>query len=142
MAEAMTAEMILDAYWQLEGFWTKPRYPFKTPSGSWSDVDLLAYAPEKRHLVIAESKVCGTKDQLYVYWPRELDSSNIITWDDGTYFGFLQHMGTLCSRDVIFADFEKMVTTLTVQLVSNYYIPDEVNRKCLVTPASYGPCEG
>jgi hypothetical protein len=126
MAEAMTAEMILDAYWQLEGFWTKPRYPFRTPSGSWSDVDLLAYAPEKHHLVIAQSKVCGTKHPVYVYWPREPESANIIAWDNGSYLGFLQHMGTLSSRGVIFDDFETMVATITVQLVSNYYIPEEI----------------
>ena len=44
MAEAMTAEMIVEADWILKGYWTKLRYPFRVASG-WSDIDILAYAP-------------------------------------------------------------------------------------------------
>lgn len=126
MAEVMTAEMVLDAYWQMAGFWTKPRFPFKTSSRGWSDVDLLAYAPETQHLVVSESKVRGTKDQVYVYSADESGSPDILEWDNGVYFGFLEHVRTLCSDGVVFRNFRQMVRKLTVQLVSNYYVPDEL----------------
>lgn len=59
MAEAMTVETIVEADWQMRGFWTRLRFPLQTPKGAWSDIDLIAYNPEDRHLVIAESKVRG-----------------------------------------------------------------------------------
>jgi hypothetical protein len=137
MAEAMTAEMILDAYWQLEGFWTKPRFPFKTSSGSWSDVDILAYKAEDKHLVVAESKVRGTKQQVWTYWADESGSPDFITWDKGAYLGFLDHMPTICTDGVVFRNFSQMVKKLTVQLVSNYYIPGELRPQAQAAVCSH-----
>jgi hypothetical protein len=45
MAEVMTVEAILEADWLLQGYWTKPRFPIQTATGSRSDIDVLAYAP-------------------------------------------------------------------------------------------------
>jgi len=30
MSEAMTVETIVEAYWRLQGYWTKLRFPFQT----------------------------------------------------------------------------------------------------------------
>jgi hypothetical protein len=125
MSEPMTSEMILDAYWQLKGFWTKPRFPFRTPSGGWSDIDLLAYAPEEKHLVISESKVRGGKDQVYVYAPAP-EGPDILQWDQDNYFAFLRHVGGICAKGVVFNDFTGQVKKLTIQLVSNYYLSDDI----------------
>jgi hypothetical protein len=54
MAEAMTVETIVEADWQMRGFWTRLRFPLQTPKGGWSDIDLVAYNPEDQHLAIAE----------------------------------------------------------------------------------------
>ncbi|MBU4185423.1 MAG: hypothetical protein KKI12_06545 [Proteobacteria bacterium] len=61
MSEAMTSESIVEAEWLLKGYWTKMRFAFQTDKGGWSDVDILAYHPESKHLVISESKVRGPK---------------------------------------------------------------------------------
>lgn len=62
MSEVMTSESIIEAEWLLKGYWSKMRFAFKTPKGAWSDVDVLAYNPEEKHLVISESKVRGPKN--------------------------------------------------------------------------------
>jgi len=128
MAEAMTVETVVEAEWHLQGYWTKLRFPFKVKRG-WSDIDILAYHPEKHHLVIAESKVRGSKKVVFAYtdYSRKKEGS-ILDYDDkGIYFSFLKNIRLLCLDGVIFADFKKMVKTLTIQLVSNYYI-DEKNK--------------
>lgn len=57
MSEAMTVELIIDAYWALKGYWTHPRFSFQTEKGGWSDFDVVAYHPSDKVLVISESKV-------------------------------------------------------------------------------------
>lgn len=127
MAELMTVETILEADWQLQGFWTKPRFPFKTANGGWSDIDVLAYAPEKRHLVIAESKVQSTKKAVFAYTAHTQEKwGDILKYDRGHYFTFLRHVNLVCEDGVVFADFGKMVQHLTIQLVSNYVVSDDV----------------
>jgi hypothetical protein len=66
MAEAMTVETIVETDWILKGYWTKLRFPFKSENG-WPDIDILAYAPEKREFIISESKVRGPKKLVYAY---------------------------------------------------------------------------
>jgi len=67
MAEAMTVETVVEAYWQIQGYWTKLRFPFQTENNAWSDVDVLAFHPEDQHLVVAESKVHTSKKVVYAY---------------------------------------------------------------------------
>lgn len=127
MAEAMTVETILEADWQMQHFWTRVRYPLRTQKGQWSDVDLLAYHPESRHLVIAESKVGGPKRSVYAYTAYSRTKyGDFWDYDDGDYFGFLRHIALIRKNGEIFNNFRRMVRILTVQLVSNYYIADEV----------------
>ena len=127
MAEAMTVETIVEADWQLQGFWTRVRFPFKTPKGGWADVDILAYHPEQYKLVIAESKVRGPKKEIYAFTQSTRSKyGSILEYDEDNYFSFLRHIGALCVDGLIFEDFCKMVKTLVVQLVSNYYIADDV----------------
>lgn len=127
MAELMTVETILEADWQLQGFWTKPRFPLRTADGGWSDIDVLAYAPEKHHLVIAESKVQSTKKTVFAYTAHTQNKKgDILEYDDGHYFTFLRHVSRVCEDGVVFADFGKMVKQLTIQLVSNYFVSDDV----------------
>jgi hypothetical protein len=127
MAEAMTVETIVEADWQMQGFWTRVRFPFKTPKGDWADVDVLAYHPEQRKLVIAESKVREPKKDIYAFTSyTQSKYGSILEYDEDNYFSFLRHVGTLCVDGLIFEDFGKMVKTLVVQLVSNYYITNDV----------------
>jgi hypothetical protein len=126
VAESMAVEDILEADLQLRGFWTRVRFPLRTSKGGWSDIDVLAYNPETRELVVAESKVRGPKKHVYAFTPRtQATYGSILEYDGDNYFGFLRHIGRACADGVIFENFAKMVRVLTVHLVSNYYIAPE-----------------
>jgi hypothetical protein len=134
MAEVMTVESILEADWLLQGFWTRPRFPLHTENGGWSDIDVLAYAPEARHLVISESKVRGPKKDVYAYTAHtQAEYGDILSYDGGNYFGFLRHIGLVCENGAIFSDFRRMVKRLTVQLVSNYFVAADVRPSTIET---------
>jgi hypothetical protein len=124
MSEAMVVETIIEAYWLLQGYWTKSRYAFQTKSSGWSDIDVLAYHPEQKILVISESKARGQKKDVFVY-PKE-PGYGIFQFDKemGNYFSFLSHIREVCFGDCIFKNFRDMVRTVVGQLVSNYYIKD------------------
>lgn len=130
MSEAMTVETIVEAYWRLQGYWTRLRFPFQTQGRGWSDIDVLAYHPEKKFFVISESKVRGPKRDVYAYtnFSRE-KYGNIFEYDDSNYLAFLEQIKLICSEGIVFKKFTKMVDRLTIQLVSNYYIDDSVMPK-------------
>lgn len=130
MSEAMTSESIIEAYWLLQNYWVKVRYPMKRKKGGWTDVDILAYNPEKKNLVIAESKVQGPKNIVWAYTSHSIkEYGNIFEWDDGVYLSFLDNIKLICTNGMIFTNFRRMVKSITVQLVSNYYIhPDVYSR--------------
>jgi hypothetical protein len=133
MSEVMTSEAIVEAEWLLKGYWVKPRFAFKAAKGGWSDVDVLAYYPETKHLVISESKVRGRKNAISAYTASS--NLSILKYDRGIYFSFLRHLPRLCrdGDDSIFKSFEKMVSSITVQLVCNYAVStsmkDQVHNK-------------
>lgn len=124
MSEAMVVENIIEAYWLLQGYWTKPRFAFQTKGRGWSDIDVLAYHPEQKVLVISESKARGQKKDIFVY-PRE-PGYDFFQFDKemGNYLSFLSHIREVCFGHGIFKNFRGMVRTVVVQLVSNYYIKD------------------
>lgn len=127
MSEAMTSESIVEAEWLLkQGYWTKVRFAFKTEKGSWSDVDVLAYNPETKHLVISESKVRGPKDYVAAYTEHTREEyGSILEFDNNNhlnYLSFIRNIGLLCKDGVVFKDFQKMVNILSVHLVCNYAI--------------------
>jgi hypothetical protein len=127
MAEAMTSESIVEAEWVLKKYWTKVRFAFQTKNGAWADVDVLAYNPESKHLVISESKVQGLKNHVYAYTLHtRRKHGSILAYDGDNYFSFLHHLPLLCEDEVVFSNFERMVKHLTVQLVCNYAITPEV----------------
>lgn len=82
MAEAMTVESMIQAYWHMEHYFTIPRFSFlkeKVKGSGYSDIDLLAYkAPQwvdpnekikdqnrcKNILVLCESKAHGEKNKI------------------------------------------------------------------------------
>jgi hypothetical protein len=126
MAEAMTVETILEADLLLRGFWTRVRFPFQTAKGGWSDIDVLGYQPERRELVLAESKVRGPKKEVYAFTRDTKERyGDILKFDDANYFSFLDNVAQACDDGVLFKSFAKMVGTLTIQVVSNYYIAPE-----------------
>ncbi len=129
MSEAMTVETIIEADWLMRGFWTKVRYPLRTSRGGWSDIDVLAYNPKTRELIIAESKVQGPKRAVYAYTSATKKKfGDILQYDKdkNNYFRFLRHINRAFDNGVIFSDFPKMVKKVTIQLVSNYFIARDV----------------
>lgn len=126
MSEAMTSESIIEAEWMLKGYWSKMRFAFQTAKGAWSDVDVLAYNPEEKHLIVSESKVRGPKGIVFAYTQStEEEYGSILEYDEDNYFSFLRHLPLLCSDGIIFQNFEIMVKKFTVQLVSNYVVTQE-----------------
>jgi hypothetical protein len=130
VTEAMTSESIVEAEWILEGYWTRVRFAFHTGIRGWSDVDVLAYRPETKHLVVAESKVKGPKTHVFAYTKKWHDRYGSLAekFDDAGYFDFLRHLPRLCKDDVVFPSFKRMVKRLTVQLVSNYFVSPEIRK--------------
>jgi hypothetical protein len=127
MSEAMTVETIIEAYWGLQGYWTRLRFPFQTKGRGWSDIDLLAYHPEGKILVISESKVRGPKKDVYGYTNlSRLKYKDIFEYDGSNYLAFLDQIKLICSNGIVFKGFAKMVDRLIIQLVSNYYIDESV----------------
>ena len=116
MAEAMVAELIMEAEWILKNYWTKARFPFKTVGG-WSDIDVLAYSPSRRHLVISESKAEGPKNKVYAYTPDSPDY-----FISRSYLSFLDNLPIILKEDFISDCFAQSVKRITVQLVSNTVI--------------------
>jgi len=130
MSEAMISESIVESEWILRGYWTRMRFPYQTDNSGWSDIDVLAYNPESRHLVISESKVRGPKKCIFAYTEHTKSAyGTILEYDKNNYFSFLENLPIICSDNVIFSDFNKMVKRLTIQLVSNYVIDDALKEE-------------
>ena len=128
--EAMTAELIVEAEWALEDYWTKVRFPFQTRGSGWSDVDVLAYSPTRKHLVVAESKVQGPKNKVYGYTP---DTNHWFI--DKSYLGFMDNLGDILP--IVFGGFAKPVKLITVQLVSNTVILPELVEEARASVVKY-----
>lgn len=142
MAESMTVETILEADWRLQGYWTRLRVPYrssKSKDGKWgySDVDLLAYHPVKKHLVIGESKAEGGKSDVFVYSDSaeeiDTDCQKIMAY---SYFDFIRKLGQIYKAETIFdttindtCDLNELVRSLTVQLVSNLFMTEGVKQR-------------
>ena len=114
----MAAELIVEAEWLLKGdYWTKVRFPFKKAGAGWSDIDVLAYSPSTKHLVVSESKVEGTKRKVYGYTP---DTNYNFIYNG--YLGFLDNLHMILHGGIVFDPFAEFVDCITVQLVSNTVI--------------------
>jgi len=134
MSEVMTSEAIVEAEWLLAGYWAKPRFAFQTDNGAWSDVDVLAYHPELKRLVVSESKVRGPKNHVFAYTMQTKKKyGSIIEYDGDNYFSYLRHLPILCRNGVVFEHFRKMVSSITVQLVCNYSVSADMKSEVSVT---------
>ncbi len=141
MSEMMTVESVLEADWLLQGYWTKPRFAFKTIKNQWSDVDVLSYLPEEKHLVISESKVSGTKRDVFAYTAlTQQKYGNIFKFDNGIYLSFLKNIPQICQDGIVFQKgrrFSDMVNRLTVQLACNYFITEDVKPAVIETVSKH-----
>lgn len=134
MSEVMVSEGIIESYWLLKDYWTRVRFAYQTENGGWSDIDVVAYDPETRHLVIAESKVRGPKKAIYAYTEVTQEKyGSLLDYDGNNYFSFLENLPRICRDGVLFKNFSRMVEKLTVQLVSNYVIDQEINETAKAT---------
>lgn len=134
MSEVMVSEGIIESYWLARRYWTQVRYPYQTENGGWSDIDVIAYSPEDKHLIIAESKVRGSKKAIYAYTKAtEEKYGSLLKFDGNNYFSFLDNLPTICSDGLIFNKFNRMVKKLTIQLVSNYVIDANIKEKAKST---------
>ena len=133
MSEAMTAELIVEAEWILKGgYWTKARFPFQTAAGRWSDFDVLAYSPSRKHLVVSESKVQGPKNRVYGYTPNTNHY-----FINSSYLGFLDNVPVFLRNGIVFDSFAESVDRLTVQLVSNTVILPDLQDEAEASVVAY-----
>ena len=137
MAEPMTVELIIDAYWSLKGFWTRPRLSFQTEKGGWSDFDVVAHHPNKRVLVVSESKARGRATDIFAfnsYTMKKYRCSSFAEWESGSdsYLNFISNVPHVWGENLLFEsqeEFKKSVSKLLLQLVSNYMIPSNAISK-------------
>lgn len=137
MTEAMTVELIIDAYWTMKGFWTRPRFSFQTEKGGWSDFDIIAHHPNKRILVVSESKARGHATDVFAFTPytmKKYHCSSFADWESGpkNYLNFISNVPHIWEDNLIFEsrrEFKKSVSKLILQLVSNYIITPELLSK-------------
>jgi hypothetical protein len=142
MAEAMTVELIIDAYWALKGYWTHPRFSFQTKKGGWSDFDVIAYHPSDKVLVVSESKIQGRATDVFAfnqctrrYIKRKDGSSSFAEWESGPkgYLNFISNIHHIWEDKLIFDStktFRKSVSKFIIQLVSNYIMTPELLPEC------------
>ena len=140
MSEMMTTELLVEAEWILQEYWTKGRYPIQTLHGGWSDFDVVAFHPHskyskyngKSHLVLAEAKAFGTKDNVYVTTLKNKDVTlkNIEDlWTlppekNDPYFRFLYRIKDM--NGPLLELVQNSVQAVTIQLVSNWILEKEI----------------
>lgn len=135
----MAVEEVVEAYWQLKGYWTKLRYPLNTGKNNyWTDIDVVAYHPKKKELIICESKVKGKNHTVRPYTFEIENHLNIIEFDKrgngekkkSDYLLFIQKMNNEFLHQVL----EKLNipeegTKFVVHLVSNYWIEEDIKEE-------------
>ena len=135
MAEAMTVELIIDAYWSLKGYWTRTRFPFQTDKGGWSDFDVIAYHPNNQILVISESKAKGGARDVFAFnsytkkYARRKYSCSTFAKYEKDYLNFISNIPHIWEDNLIsdsYKKFKQSVSELIIQLVSNYAITPEL----------------
>ena len=142
MSEMMTTELLVEAEWILQEYWTKGRYPIQTLRGGWSDFDVVAFHPHtkyskyngKSHLVIAEAKAFGTKDNVYVTTEKNknITLKNIqdlwtLSPEKGDpYFRFLHRIKDM--NGPLLELVQNSVEAVTIQLVSNWIFEKEIKK--------------
>ena len=140
MSEMMTTELLVEAEWILQEYWTKGRYPIQTLRGGWSDFDVVAFHPHtkyskyngKSHLVIAEAKAFGTKGNVYVTTEKNknITLKNIkdlwtLSPEKGDpYFRFLHRIKDM--NGPLLELVQNSVEAVTIQLVSNWILEKEI----------------
>ena len=121
MSEPMTVELIAESEWVLKGYWTKLRAPINKTG----DIDVLAYCPHRRHLVVTEVKAQGARNAVF--------SEKLVSAEgDGYVAPLLKHLRDGSADGRLFGYGPGEVAKLTVQLVSNWVIKgswrDETDR--------------
>ena len=83
----MAIESLLEEYARLKGYFTIPRVPFKKKRGH-GDIDVLAYNPKEKRLLIIECKAWGPPEEYGRITPKKknmiIDVANRIceNWKD------------------------------------------------------------
>lgn len=135
MSEAMTVELLAEAYWYIQGFWTRVRCPLRTKKGAWSDIDLLAWNNKKKHLVICECKVQQGKNAVYVYseeteksYPSFIQKYDRTQEGKPAYLAFIRNLPLIIKDPAVTNEYHA-AEKVTVQLVSNYFITSSMKMK-------------
>lgn len=129
MSELMGVEQLSVAYWNLRGYWVKGRVPYKVKNG-YSDIDVLAYNPRTKDLVISETKVRGEKDEVRVISKNIFDKHGSVidifnAKHKSSTLDFIDNIATYFNSDGR-KDIAPNVRTLKVELIGNIVIEEEI----------------
>lgn len=124
----MAVEQLAGLRWELRGYLAKMRVAVKKVG--WTDFDVLAYSPKKRHLVVIESKLNGPPDRV---WACRQASYILNT---PRWVGFIANIPLLWSpaNRPAFAEWlpeKAKLKRLTVELVGNFYLMREYRKQVL-----------
>ena len=123
MAEAMSVESIIEAYWITLNYWTKVRVPYfvehkekgKKDSGGWSDIDVVAFNPLTKDLILCESKAHGDSSTIKTVTSVIKDTTT-----------FRESIAKILGNELIKSTDAK---SLTVHIVANINKEDEFEIK-------------
>lgn len=121
--EAMTTELMIEAYWKIKGYWTEVRVPFNNKK----DFDVIAYDPNSKTLVISEAKAQAAKNTVYLY---HRGSKEKFHKEYSLYLDkFIQNINHVWKPGFKFEKFGDNVDFLVIQLMSNTYIEEAIKEK-------------
>lgn len=135
--QANTYELLLEAYWKIQGYWTKVRFPYDANDKERKkDFDLIAYDPGSKTLVVGEAKAQNTINRVYIYHSGFKNSDFHVEFKG--YTKFISEISNLWTKDdLIFSVseefkkkqekeeiFKENVNKLVIHLLSNTYIEE------------------
>jgi len=129
MSELMGVEQISAAYWNLKGYWVKGRVPYKVVN-AYSDIDVLAYDPGTKHLVMSETKVRGKKDEVRAFSKTNFEKYGSIAnffnaKHKSSSFDFIDNVAAFFNSDVR-KEMAHDVNLLTIEFVGNIVVDKDV----------------
>lgn len=127
--QANTYELLLEAYWKIQGYWTKVRFPYDANDKERKkDFDLIAYDPESKTLVVGEAKAQNTKNRVYIYHSGFKNSDFHVEFKG--YTKFISEISNLWTKDdLIFSVSEEFKKKQEKEKISKELEKEEISKE-------------
>ncbi|VFS71549.1 Uncharacterised protein [Kluyvera cryocrescens] len=127
MSEVMVSEGIIESYWLLKDYWTRFDLPIKPKMVAGVILTLSPTILKRVTWLSPNQKYAALKKLSMPTTELTQDKyGSLLDYDGNNYFSFLKNLPRICSDGILFKNFSRMVDKITVQLVSNYVIDQDV----------------